>query len=498
MNRNYLDVLTEVIRNNWNKPALTDCGLLYGEAGYEYTYGSMYQEILRVCHLFEKQRLLPGDHIAICGANSSHWAISYLAIAAYKGVSVLLMHTLPTDSMASTIDYSDAKLLLVDNEIWKDLQNEPLPQVRSVISLDDFSVIKGQTPIAAFKPEQFVEVTFPCFEPQDLATICFTSGTTGEPKGAMLSYGAISNATLCGQDALPVCDNDNFVAMLPLAHVFGLVSCIMAQLEWGKHIFMLRSMAPSVMLNVMQQVRPYVVITVPMVIEHVYAAMGDAILSAFGGRAQEIIVGGAKFNPDLEEKLHGIDFPMVLLYGSTEGLVLAGSRLECYRRHSSGRVPRGMEACLSEQGEILYRGLNLMSGYYKNARLSAEKIDDAGWLHTGDVGHIDKEHNVFVEGRLASDMVVLPSGENVHLENIEQVINRQPNVAESIVVVRDGMLFALVVLVHETIDTKAAQNELMKAVNPVLPPYAQIVGVEFLTESLARTEKKTIKRYLYK
>lgn len=497
MTRHYLDTLADVIRENWDKPALTDYATLDGGPGNSYTYGQMYVQILALCDRFRQLGLKPGDHIAICGVNSANWVISYVAIAAFRGVSVPIMQTMPAKDILAALHFADTKALLADEALLLTLKTavtniayinlDSLPQVGSVFSKMD--------------------VSFETADLDSLATLCFTSGSTGTPKAAMLSYRAISNGAIDGIHILPITHEENYAFILPLAHVFGMITAI-SQLECVNHSFMLDMVAPSEIAEVMQRVNPFVIMTVPMVIEFLYKIHGDQLMRAFGTCARQLIVGGSAMNPILEEKLHQAKIPIVLLYGATEGLEFSGNRWGEYRRKSSGKAVPGMFIRIAPNGEILVRGENVMLGYYKDPDATAAKIDADGWLHTGDRGHLDEDGYLYVEGRLEQDMIVLPSGENISPVKVESIINACDGVEESIVIARNGKLMALVVM-HDLPQfsersgfrehsEQELRNHLLAQINPQLPAYSQLFGLEFLSEPLARTEKKTIKRYLYK
>lgn len=494
MTRHYLDILADVIRENWNKPALTDYATLDGDPGYSYTYGQMYEQILVLCDRFRQLGLQPGDHIAICGSNSANWVVTYLAVAAFGGVSVPLMHILSTKDLLWSIHFSDAKAIFVDSNIWREVTPEQVVNEIKIQYLDD-PMLYGRVPNTI----SHSQVEFTLTDLDAPASMCFTSGSTGLPKAAVLSYRAVSNGAIDGIHILPIAHEETFAFMLPLAHVFGMITAI-SQLEKAHHSFMLDLVPPSIMEEVMCRINPYVIMTVPMVIEVLYNMYGDNLMQAFGSAARQIIIGGSVVNPILEENLHNANIPIVLLYGATEALEISGNRWGEYRRKSSGAAVPGMAIRIAPNGEILVRGENVMLGYYKDPEATAAKIDKDDWLHTGDRGHLDEDGYLYVEGRLEQDMIVLPSGENISPAKVETIINACEGVEESIVIARDGKLMALVVptTTTTTSTTTTTRNQLLAKINPQLPAYSQLFGIEFLSEPIARTEKKTIKRYLYK
>jgi len=491
--RHYLDILAEVIRDNWDCPALTDYSLLQGEGGNEYTYGQMYEKIQELCQLFAQLGLQPGDHIALCGANSANWAVAYLAIAAFRGVSVTILHTLSSSEIVQLINYADCNAIFVDSEIWKSI-NELCVNAEQVVSLADFSIIKGtsyQDNDSSFKP--FVFSVAPL---DDLAQICFTSGTASAPKGVMLSYRNLSNNVQNTIETLPIGHNKPYVASLPLSHAYGLMGELLCQLPHANHIYFVSVLVPSLLSEALLRIQPYYWVTIPLIVEAMHPILDHPNLKSI----QQILVGGALLNPMVETNILSRHLPLSVGYGMTETAPLIGASLfSDYRPYSVGFVVSGMKARISPEGEILVRGENVMLGYYKDELATREKIDADGWLHTGDRGHLDEDGYLYVEGRMNLDMIVLPSGENIHPENIEAIINGVPYVVESLVLAREGKLVALVrkdtpVTAERTI---LERNAILAKVNPQLPSFSQLFGIEFITDPLQRTEKQTIKRYLY-
>lgn len=505
MTRHYLDILADVIRENWDKPALTDYATLDNGPGNSYTYGQMYEQILALCDRFRQLGIKPGDHIAICGANSANWIISYLAIAKYMGVSVLIMNTLPPEQICQMISFADTKALLADIDILDELSLEMLEC--DVLSLENFEVKTGYELVKSHYKE--LDISFPKFNADSLFEICFTSGSTNTPKGVMLPYRSINNNVKNGIDVLPKEINRTYLAVLPFAHVYGLLGGFLAHSAGGHHVYILSSLAPSVLTEALCRVRPYSFVTVPAIIERMFSSLGNRIVDVLGTSVKEILVGGAAMNPVVEEKLIAMGLPLMIGCGSTEtGALQSATWWTDYRVHSCGRILSGNECKIAPNGEILVRGENVMLGYYKDPEATAAKIDKDGWLHTGDRGHLDEHGYLYVEGRLEQDMIVLPSGENISPVKVESIINACDGVEESIVIARDGKLMALVVMEDVSrfpersgfreLSEQELRNLLLAQINPQLPAYSQLFGIEFLTTPLARTEKKTIKRYLYK
>ena len=543
MTENYLNILAETIRNNWDQPALTDFYLTEdGTAqdtsrGNHYTYGEMYAELCRVADLLTALGLKKGDHIAICGANSAHWVIAYLAIAKMQGVSVTVMHTLMPDEIARLVAFSDAKALFTDPDIWSDLSPialgvkssarldvqwtsiEQKKGVRCVLSLADWSLLDGYSDRAMSerRPREDRDISFPQSEPDDLQTICFTSGSTGAAKGVMLSYGNISASVRGVAESCVLHKNKKAVSFLPLSHAYVLGGQVLTPLSYGACVYSLCGCRlPEQMFLSIAMIQPYAVFLVPMLVAKLSNAKNISMLPMFTRTLEYMVIGGAEFPIQIEKALAEMRIPIALGYGVTETAALISlSPFSDHRLGASGRIIQTLQARISPAGEILVKGENVMLGYYKDPEATARKIDSDGWLHTGDKGHLDEDGYLYVEGRLEQDIIVLPNGENIRPDNIESLINALPEVSESIVLARDGHLVAIVVpssplalgvkssarldVQWTSIEQKkGVRLSILRAVNPALPLFSQLYDVEITDQPLARTEKQTIKRYLYK
>lgn len=563
MTKNYLDILAETIRNNCDAPALTDFYLTEDGStqdtsrGKAYTYGEMYAELCRVAELLTSLGLQKGDHIAICGANSAHWVIAYLAIAKMQGVSVTVMHTLMPDEIARFVDFSDTKALFTEEGIWAELlpsfQGEELCSIErpvdgrrisgdrlsSVISLADWSILSGEKiQISNLKsPISNSDCGFPQSNPDSLAMICFTSGSTNGAKGVMLSYRSISANIAYTQKNIPTHVGRSEVCSLPLAHMFSLTIECLYQITWGTHVYLIPHMlSAATLFKAYSVAKPCMIMTVPFVLDKVFTnyifpslnsplikflwntpllckiverKLYKQLLQLFGGNVCWLITGGAAVNLEIEKIFRRIRFPFVVGYGMSE----AGP-LICYDEWFDevlgccGKVVDFCELKIQKNdedsvaGEILFRGEHLMLGYYKQPEFTARKMDADGWFHTGDVGYLDKYGHLFITGRLEQDMIVLPNGENIHPEDIERKINALPEVSESIVLARDGKLVAIVVPQITNDQSPMTNTDLrrmvLRKVNPSLPLYSQLYDVEITDVPLQKTEKQTIKRYLYR
>lgn len=521
MTENYLNILAETIRNNWDQPALTDFYLTEDGSsqdtsrGNHYTYGEMYTEIVRVANFLTNIGLKKGDHIAICGANSAHWVIAYLAIAKMQGVSVIVMHSLQPEEIARLIDFSDAKALFTDMDLWNELKDLSLPQVAHVIDLKDWNVLYGEKQIINHKFEiTNREIGFGLVVPDSLATICFTSGTTGKAKGVMLPYRSFSLNISAKREVLAHFKQygTHFCSFLPFGHIFGLMEDCMRVLTGGMHCYVLQiSNSPKDLFTCYKLIQPMYITMVPQLLElfinyvdkYPITQQKSFIKTTLGSNLKELIIGGASLSRNQLQHIIELGIPLATCYGITEcGPTIAFALSYEYKLGTSGIVIDELKCRISPNGEILVKGENVMLGYYKDPEATAAKIDKDGWLHTGDKGHLDEDGYLYVEGRLEQDIIVLPNGENIRPDNIESLINAMPEVSESLVLARDGHLIAIVVpiyTIHHTPYTGAAdlRRNILRQVNPQLPLFSQLYDVEIIDTPLQRTEKQTIKRYLY-
>lgn len=485
--RDYLEKLSYVIQDNWESPALIDYSTLIGEQGVNYTYGQLYGAMVALCNRFNELGIQEGDHIAICGANSASWIVAYLAIARYHAVSVMIMHSLSSQAIAQMVNYSDSVAIIADKEIIETLPVAQMPKVKHLMAMENLpkpEVVRKDNILLKIKDENA------------LASICFTSGSEGMPKGVMISYKGVYLGIFGIAENLPVRENKNIVSFAPLAHILGIGSEVLTPLCQGSHIYFAGSVLTiELVFECLLRIRPYRVLMFPMVLNKLVGSANIQLLKQLSF-IECCLTGGAKIAKEVEMVCQQFHFPLTMGYGLTEtsGLIsLTDPAL--YKMGSVGKPIDAMETVISSEGEILVRGENVMLGYYKDPEATAAKIDKDGWLHTGDRGYLDEERFLYVEGRLEQDMIVLPSGENIHPENIESILNNATDVEESLVVTRNGKLIALVRIKGETSIEK--RNAILAMVNPQLPSYAQLFGIEFISEPLARTEKRTIKRYLY-
>ena len=546
MNKHYLNYLTDVMSLQWNDPALTD----YNEE-HEYSFGELAIEMLRLHVLFEQLGIKKGDKIALAGRNCANWAVAYLAIAAYEGVCVSILQDFTAEDIAHLLEHSDSELLFVGPYVWKELQNQQMPaKLKAALSLEDWRPLYAAEGVvvpdnkawdAAYKTKyphgiEPEDVSFTA-DPDILSLINYTSGSTGSPKGVMLNGRSLSNNVEVGMKMLPVDPGQRLVSMLPLAHMFGQICELLYPLCSGTHIYFLtKSPTPSILLKAMKEVQPYLVVTVPLVIEKIYKQKLDPTLSkwairsfwhvpiigdllksrvkrglrnAFGGKLRYFICGGAAMNPVVEQCLMDIHFPLSIGYGMTECGPLIGGNPPKYFKARTGGVPvMNMEVKIDEPnqagiGEILVKGENVMLGYYKNPEATAAAFTEDGWLRTGDLGRLDKKKNIYIKGRCKT-MFLGASGQNIYPEEIEDKLNNQEAVGESLIVERDGKLVALV-FPDETLTkrmTLAEIQALMRAnlekLNALIPSYSRVANIEVQDKPFEKTPKRSIKRFLYK
>ena len=546
MTKHYLHYLTDVMSHQWNDPALTD----YGE-NHEYTFGELAVEMLRLHVLFEQLSIKRGDKIALAGRNCANWAVAYLAITSYEGVVVSILQDFTAEDISHLLEHSDSELLFVGPYVWKDLQNQKMPaKLKAALSLEDWRMLyeaeKGTVPSEKEWHTAFLSKFPRGVEPEDihfaadenaLSLINYTSGSTGSPKGVMLNGRSISNNIEVGMKILPVEPGQRLVSMLPLAHMFGQVCELLYPLCSGTHIFFLtKSPTPSILLKAMKEVQPYLVVTVPLVIEKIYKKNLDPLLSkwairtfwhipvigniikkrvkkglrnAFGGKLRYFICGGAAMNPIVEKCLMDIHFPLSIGYGMTECGPLIGGNPPKYFKARTGGVPvsnMDVKIDLPNEagiGEILVKGENVMLGYYKNPDATNAVFTEDGWMRTGDLGRLDRKKNIYIKGRCKT-MFLGASGQNIYPEEIEDKLNNQEAVGESLIVEREGKLVALV-FPDETLTKRMTLEEiqqLMKAnlqkLNGLIPSYSKVADIEVQDKPFEKTPKRSIKRFLYK
>ena len=543
----FIDYIEQSIIKNWDKDALTDY------KGITLQYKDVARKIAKFHIVLESAGIQPGDKIAVCGRNSAHWGVTFLATITYGAVIVPILHEFKADNIHNIVNHSEAKLLFVGDQAWENLNEDAMPLLEGIASLTDFTAlvsrnekltyafehrnaIYGQRYPKNFRPEH---ICYRKDRPEELAIINYTSGTTGYSKGVMLPYRSIwSNVAYCFE-MLPVKAGDHIVSMLPMGHVFGMVYDFLYGFSAGAHIYFLTRMpSPKIIAQSFAEIKPRVISCVPLIVEKIIkkdilprvdskigklllkvpivndkikSLARQAAMEIFGGNFDEIIIGGAPFNAEVEAFLKKIGFPYTIAYGMTEcGPIICSSRWETLKLASCGKATTRMEVRIdspdpkTHAGEIVCRGMNMMLGYYKNPEATAQIIDANGWLYTGDLGTIDDEGYVTVRGR-SKNLLLTSSGQNIYPEEIESKLNNMPYVAESLIVLQHDKLVALI---YPDFDDAFAhglqQADIIKVMeanrvelNQQLPNYSQISKVKIHFEEFEKTAKKSIKRFMY-
>ena len=543
-------LIEKSIVENWNLDALTDY------KGKTLQYHDVARKIEKLHILYENCGIQKGDKIALCGRNSSSWAVAFLATLTYGAIAVPILHEFTADQIHNIVNHSDAKLLFVGDIVATVVDATKMPGLEGIIYIPDYSLVVSRTEKLTYAREHLNEmfgIKYPKYfraqhvhyyheeSPEQLALINYTSGTTGFSKGVMIPYRAILNnyAFACHVLGDKINAGDNIISILPMAHMYGMSFEFIFEFIKGCHIFYLtRVPSPAIIAQAFTDVKPKIIIAVPLIIENIIRKkvfpqvqnnrirllmnmpviskkvkerICEQVYQAFGGNAYEIIIGGAALNQEVEAFLRRINFPYTVGYGATECAPII-----CYRdwhtfaQGSCGQAAYGQEVKIDSvdphnvPGEILTKGPNVMLGYYKNEEATEHTIDREGWYHTGDLGLIDEDGNVFIKGR-SKNMLLGSNGQNIYPEEIEDKLNSLSFVNESIVIQQDNKLIALV---HPDYDEPKAMNftdsdltEIMEQnriqLNEIMPVYSKIAEIRIHEEEFEKTPKKSIKRYLY-
>ena len=543
--KHYFTRFEEAVKNNWERPALANF------RGETFTFGQLATQIAKFHVFFEKIGLKKGDKVALCAKNSARWGVTFFSANTYEAVLVPILADFHPESVNSLVDHSESKLLLTDSDIWNKLDITKMPTVKAVISSSDFSLLYAadETIQAASDsleqlfnekyPSGFsaADVTYPIDNDKDLAIINYTSGTTSAPKGVMLRYECVSENVAFGQKRLPSYPGDKIVSMLPMAHMYGMMFELIYPLCGGSSVYYLgKTPTPALLLGAMAEVKPYLVITVPLVMEKIFKSkvapvvnkplmkvlcalpglnqvifkkIRTQLLNAFGGNVREIVMGGAALNPDVEKWFRKFKLPFTVGYGMTEAAPLLAyedwwdfASKSCGKAVDSVEVRIDSEDPYNKVGEIQAKGNSLMSGYYKNEEATKAAFTEDGWMRTGDLGVVDALGNIYIRGR-SKNMILSANGQNIYPEEIEAVINNQPYVVESVVVDRGASLVALVYVDGDKLTADGLnidqQMDAMKAeVNKLMPSYSKISKVEVMDKPFEKTPKMSIKRFMYK
>lgn len=544
----FLRYIEESIKNNWNRAALTDF------KGATYSYKDVARKIEKLHLLFAHCGIQKGDKIALCGRNMSNWGTAFLATLSYGAVAVPILNEFKAETIHHIVNHSEARLLFAGDVVWEAIDPEAMPALDGVLRVEDYSLrfsrkeqlteararlneLFGQKYPERFRPE---DVHYEYDRLDDLAVINYTSGTTSQSKGVMLPYRSLWTNLQFALNVFGITPGEKVVSMLPMAHMYGLAFEFIYEFANGMHIhFLSRTPSPKVIADAFAEVRPHLIITVPLVIEkiikkrvfpslekpHIKLLMNipvindkirekirKQVVAAFGGRFKELIIGGAALNHEVEHFLHAIHFPYTVGYGMTEcGPLLSYDGWKTFKPGSCGKAVDRVTLRIDSPdpqhivGEILAKGDCVLTGYFKNPEATAAALDAEGWLHTGDMGIIDKDGYVYIKGR-CKNMILSANGQNIYPEEIEDKLNNMPYIGESIVVDRAGKLVALI---HPDTDQMEAdqvqENQLaeimkdnLKEVNQQLPSYSQLGSYELYAEEFEKTPKRSIRRFLYK
>ena len=541
----YFTRLENTIKSNWNGIAVANF------RGESFTYGDLAKQIARFHVFFETVGLKKGDKVALCAKNSARWGITFFAANTYEAVLVPILADFNPEAVNSLVDHSESKVLLTDTDIWNKLDITKMPTVEAVFSSSDFSLLYSSDKkiqeacdnldalFEAKYPNGFSaeNVSYPTNNDTELAIINYTSGTTSAPKGVMLRYECVSENVSFGQKRLPTGPGDQLVSMLPMAHMYGMMFELIYPVCNGAAVFYLgKTPTPALLLGAMKEVKPYLIITVPLVMEKIFKSkvapvikkpamkvlcaipgvnqlifkkVRNTLLDAFGGNVREIVMGGAALNPEVEKWFKKFKLPYTVGYGMTEAApLLAYEDWWDFARKSCGKAVDSVEVRIDSDdpynkvGEIQAKGNSIMSGYYKNEEATAAAFTADGWLRTGDLGLLDKKGNIFIKGR-SKNMILSANGQNIYPEEIEAEVNNQPYVIESVVVDRGTKLVALVYMDSEKaksegVDLEAYKKTIMSEVNLNMPAYSKLTMVEYMEQPFEKTPKMSIKRFMYK
>lgn len=538
--------IEQSIRQNWDIEALSN----YKEKGY--SYKEIAEKMLKIHVFFKDSGIREGDKIALVGRNSANWCIVYLATVTCGAVIVPILPDFKPEDLTNLINHSDARLLYVDDKIYETLDAARIPEINGVVSLDDFRMItSGNAAVKdAFSTiEEKYSKAYPVLK-QDgikfsditndkLAVISYTGGTTGFSKGVMITHNNLAANVRFAQKNMPLKPGDPVVSFLPLAHTYGCAFEFLFPFTYGCHITILtKTPSPQILIQAFKEIRPRLILSVPLVIEKIYKKqllpvinkplmkillaipginrllfnkIRKKLTETFGGRFHEIVIGGAAFNPEAERFFKKIGLRFSVGYGMTEcGPLISYASWDTTKLGASGRAVDTLEVTIDspdpqkQLGEIILRGENVMTGYYKNEKATKEIIDEKGWMHTGDLGIIDKDGNIFIKGR-SKTMILGPSGKNIFPDEIEAIINNMDFIAESLVISEDNKLIGLIYPDYEKIKADNISEdrlltileETRKAVNERIPDYMAVSKFRINPEEFVKTPKRSIKRFLY-
>lgn len=541
-------IFEKSFKENWDRPAISNY------QGVTLHYRDLARRIAKLHIMFEECGLEKGDKVAICSRNQANWVVSFLAALTYGAVPVPLMHEFKPSNINHLVNHSEAKILFVDEVIWEGLSEIDMSDLQAVIQVNTFKLLYAANEkisesrehlnelFGKHYPMEFTPDSLNYYEDSadELAIINYTSGTSGFSKGVMIPYRAICSNIEFAVKVLPILNNTSrIVSMLPCAHMYGLMFEVLYELTRGCHVFFLsRLPSPKIIMQALSEVKPTLVIAVPLIIEKIYKSkvkpvietagikfalklplldqfimnkIKTELVNAFGGEFYEVIIGGAAFNKEVEAFFKKMEFPFTVGYGMTEcAPIITYDDYKTAKLYSCGKIVPNMEMKIDSPdpqnipGELLVKGANVFLGYYKNEDATREVLDADGWLHTGDMGVIDADGYLFLRGR-SKCMILGPSGQNIYPEEVEAVLDTRPYVLESLVIEDNGGLTALIYPDFDTASKEGMDQaafikyieDTLPEVNKELPNYAKLKKIEVMSEAFERTPKKSIKRYLY-
>ena len=543
-------IIQESLRHNWNKPALSDY------KGVTLYYRDVARRIAKIHILFEAMGIGKGDKLAICSKNQANWAVVFLAALTYGAVPVPILHEFKPSNIEHIVNHSESKALFAGSTVLESLTLSHMPNLGTVMCINDFSLVQTKEKEVYLKMEHLNElfgkaypksftpesVVYAAEESRDtLAMINYTSGTSGFSKGVMIPYRALWSNVLFAYEVLPqIDDTSNVVSILPSAHMYGMMFEFLFEITVGAHVhFLTRVPSPSIIVKAFEEIKPKIIISVPLVIEKIYKSrlqpflstpgvrfllrvpiadkkiktqINDTLTNSFGGQFEEVIIGGAAFNREADAFFNSIGFRYTVGYGMTEcAPIIAYADWKEKKVGSCGKAAPRMQIKIDSQypqslaGEILVKGDNTMLGYYRNEIATREAFTEDGWMHTGDLGIMDKDGFLFIKGR-SKNMILGPSGQNIYPEEIESIIDNMPYVVESLVIDEGGKMIALIYPdleacardgIGTTQQIEAKMKENIDLVNAELPNFSKITGVKVMPEEFEKTPKRSIKRYIY-
>ena len=543
-------LIEKSVIDHWDYDALTDY------KGITLQYHDVARKIEKLHILFENSGIERGDKIALCGRNSSAWACAFLATLTYGAVAVPILHEFTPDQIYNIVNHSDAKLLFVGDVVATQIDGTKMPALEGIIYIPDYSLVISRTDKLTYAREHLNEMfghKYPKYfrkehvnyykeqSPDELALINYTSGTTGFSKGVMLPYRALWSNADFARDVLGkhIHVGDRVISILPMAHMYGMAFEFLFEFISGCHVYYLtRIPSPAIISQAFAEVRPRVVIAVPLIIEKIIRKkvfpkiqtgkmklllnmpviskkvnekICEQVTAAFGGNFYEVIIGGAAFNQEIESFLHKIGFRYTVGYGATEcAPIICYADYSTFVKGSCGRAALHQQVRIDSAdpahvpGEILTKGPNVLLGYYKNEEATRASIDADGWFHTGDLGTMDAQGNVFIKGR-SKNMLLGSNGQNIYPEELEDKLNSMPMVSESVVIQSGDKLIGLIHPDYDEAKTMGLNDgDLVNIMeqnrqdfNAVMPPYARLSEVRIHEEEFEKTPKKSIKRYLY-